>query len=312
MSQELSQLSETPPLPGAVAIPNINKIIQTIATDFAGPDDPAAMAWPYCTWADTGNGLLKRRNAAGTAWVVEGTLFKASLPLYAQDDIPLSDKGPIYVIGTGPMEWDNTDSVYKQSISTTAVKITYDNTASGLTAEDAQAAIDELAAEKLDADKNIVLGTEVTLTNQTAVDFTGIPTTAKRVIVKFSGVSTNGTSNYAIQLGDAGGVENTGYFGLRGYVTSGDTPISLTVSSHFELTYGVVATTTVRGKVVFEKFSDASNKWLSDGRLFDTASPNVFESGGEKELSGALTTVRVTTTNGTDQFDTGTVNISWE
>lgn len=76
MSQELSQLSETPPLPGAVAIPNINKIIQTIATDFAGPDDPAGMSWPYCTWADTGNNLKKRRNAAGTAWVVEGELFQ--------------------------------------------------------------------------------------------------------------------------------------------------------------------------------------------------------------------------------------------
>lgn len=76
MSQELSQLSETPPLPGAVAIPNINKIIQTIATDFAGPDDPAAIAWPYCTWADTGNNLKKRRNAANNAWVVEGELFQ--------------------------------------------------------------------------------------------------------------------------------------------------------------------------------------------------------------------------------------------
>lgn len=76
MSQELSQLSETPPLPGAVAIPNINKIIRTIATDFAGADDPAAMAWPYCTWADTGNNLKKRRNAANSAWVVEGELFQ--------------------------------------------------------------------------------------------------------------------------------------------------------------------------------------------------------------------------------------------
>lgn len=117
MSQELSQLSETPPLPGAVAIPNINKIIRTIATDFAGPDDPAAMAWPYCTWADTGNNLLKRRNAAGTAWVVEGVLFKASLPQYAEADIPLSDKGPIYVIGKGVYEWDGAVYSYVQTPS---------------------------------------------------------------------------------------------------------------------------------------------------------------------------------------------------
>lgn len=32
------------------------------------------ITWPLMTWADTGNMLLKRRNAAGTAWVVEGVL----------------------------------------------------------------------------------------------------------------------------------------------------------------------------------------------------------------------------------------------
>lgn len=34
-----------------------------------------AIKWPYMTWADTANGLLKRRNAAGTAWLVLSPLF---------------------------------------------------------------------------------------------------------------------------------------------------------------------------------------------------------------------------------------------
>src|SRR5690606_34982418 len=46
-----------------------NSALETIATDFAGPDDPAALAGPYMTWADTASGVLKRRNAAGSAWI---------------------------------------------------------------------------------------------------------------------------------------------------------------------------------------------------------------------------------------------------
>lgn len=70
-----SQLETTPPYSGADMVADANDAFQTIATDFAGATDPAAMAWPYATWADTGNMLLKRRNAADTAWVSEGALF---------------------------------------------------------------------------------------------------------------------------------------------------------------------------------------------------------------------------------------------
>lgn len=53
------------------------------------------ITWPYMTWADTGNMLLKRRNAVGTAWVTVGPLlsygsaaltFKAA-PSAASDDV---------------------------------------------------------------------------------------------------------------------------------------------------------------------------------------------------------------------------------
>lgn len=48
---------------------------QGFATEYAGASEPPVM-WAYMTWADTGNMLLKRRNAAGTAWVVEGLLLE--------------------------------------------------------------------------------------------------------------------------------------------------------------------------------------------------------------------------------------------
>lgn len=79
----------TPPLPGAALVDDVNDALATVATDFAGDTDPAALAPPYAVWADTANGLLKRRNAAGTAWVTLRKLFEytpaaSDAPYYAK------------------------------------------------------------------------------------------------------------------------------------------------------------------------------------------------------------------------------------
>lgn len=99
------QLSTTPPQPGVVTFPAINNALQTIATDFSGDTDPAALAWPLSKWADTSTGLLKRRNAAGTEWVVEGSLFSRALNMIPSDEIPTNDQGDILVQGGGRMRW---------------------------------------------------------------------------------------------------------------------------------------------------------------------------------------------------------------
>lgn len=146
MAQSSIQLNTTPPYSGAALVDDVNDALQSLGTDFAGPTDPAAVGGvgPNMTWADTGTLTRKRRNAAGTAWVIEGRLFKNHLPIFAVADIPTSDIEPIYVIGKGVYEWDGV-SAYAPAL------IAYDNTASGLTATDVKGAIDELADEKLDA-----------------------------------------------------------------------------------------------------------------------------------------------------------------
>lgn len=78
MTQEAIQITTTPPLPGLTLVNAINNANLTIATDFAGSDDPAANANAYMTWADTGTGYLKKRNAANNAWVIIARIFPAS------------------------------------------------------------------------------------------------------------------------------------------------------------------------------------------------------------------------------------------
>lgn len=108
MTQEAIVISTTPPLPGLKLVQDTNAALETIATDFAGPSDPASLAAPYMTWADTANSLIKRRNAADTDWVVEGHLFRPALPLVPSGGFPTTDIGPIVAPTQGVMEWDGT------------------------------------------------------------------------------------------------------------------------------------------------------------------------------------------------------------
>lgn len=140
----------------------------------------------------------------------------------------------------------------------------------------------------------------------TSVDFTSIPAGVKRITVMFSGVSTSGTSNYLVQIGDSGGIENTGY---SSYCTIVGTTTSAAASTAGFITnvsigaadvwYGALTLTKVDG-----------NAWVSTSMINYTGG-NRAGSGG-KTLSDTLTQVRITTVNGTDTFDAGTINILYE
>lgn len=91
MTQGPIAVSTTPPLPGLDMVQQMNTALATLGTDFAGDDDPAAYAQPFMTWADTLNGRIMRRNAAGSAWVDLGPLFEEQDPpidgaLFASQD----------------------------------------------------------------------------------------------------------------------------------------------------------------------------------------------------------------------------------
>ncbi len=91
MTQGPIAVSTTPPLPGLDMVQQMNTALATLGTDFAGDDDPAAYAQPFMTWADTLNGRIMRRNAAGSGWVDLGPLFEEQDPpidgaLFASQD----------------------------------------------------------------------------------------------------------------------------------------------------------------------------------------------------------------------------------
>jgi hypothetical protein len=151
-------------------------------------------------------------------------------------------------------------------------------------------------------------GTAVTASG-TSVDFNGIPSTAKRITVMFSGVSTSGTSAPLIQLGDSGGIENTGY--VSGSTAIGNTIVGSLVTSTAGILVAsaAVAAQSFHGSVVFTTLG--SNAWVVQGAVFLTANAT-YVTNGSKTLSDTLDRLRITTVNGTDTFDAGTINILYE
>jgi hypothetical protein len=143
-------------------------------------------------------------------------------------------------------------------------------------------------------------------TSGTSIDFTGIPSYVKRITVMFNGVSTSGTSAIQIQFGDAGGVENTGYSSQAFQYNSGSTTTSTT---GFINSQSSTAAGTQSGAMTL--VSMGSNIWLSSGNLL-TSGGSIAVNAGIKTLSDTLTQLRITTVNGTDTFDAGTINIMYE
>jgi hypothetical protein len=154
----------------------------------------------------------------------------------------------------------------------------------------------------------IVAGTAVASTSGTSIDFTSIPSWVKRVTVMLNGVSTNGTSMVQIQLG-AGSVETSGYFAYGEGMTSA-AMTATAYTSGFGLRNSQTAAEAVYGQLSFTLLG--SNTWLMQGNGAVTGGANAFTCGGGKALSGTLDRVRITTVNGTDTFDAGSINILWE
>lgn len=140
------------------------------------------------------------------------------------------------------------------------------------------------------------------------LSFLDIPSWVKRITVMFNGVSTSGTSSVQIQLGTSSGFVTSGYvaFSTRlalsalatSFITSGVASVNITAT-----------TDTLSGLITIANLT--SNTWASSGNVY-LSSSNGSVTAGSIALSGTLDRVRITTVNGTDTFDAGSINILYE
>jgi hypothetical protein len=160
---------------------------------------------------------------------------------------------------------------------------------------------------------NGTLGTNVTglsasqdLTNpvSNSIDFTGIPSGVKYIIINCYGVSMADPSgtDLLIQIGDSGGIETSSYITSSAII--GSTTANVTNTGGFIVGLGS------SGRVFYGHIhltNVDTNKWLSthSGSLTTTIA---VTGGGQHSLSDTLTQIRVKSASGAN-FDSGIVSI---
>ena len=158
----------------------------------------------------------------------------------------------------------------------------------------------------------ITSGTAVASTSGTSINFTDIPSWVKRITVMFSGVSASGTSDPIIVLGTGAtpSYASSGYAGI--YISQAGGAFG-NLSTYFRISALGSASATMYGTATFTLLT--GNTWVCNsatGNGSASAANQASYCQGSIALSGALTAVRITTVNGTDTFDAGTINIMYE
>jgi hypothetical protein len=157
----------------------------------------------------------------------------------------------------------------------------------------------------------ITLGTVQTTASGTAIDFTSIPSWAKRITVMFNSVTTNGTSSLLLQIGDAGGIQNTGYSGISGFMGAAGANHYPNITKGIPLAYSVMsAASAYSGSLTITKLN--GNMWTIAGNLATTGLLYMLCFAGVKSLTNDLDRLRITTVSESPAFTGGTINISYE
>jgi len=154
-------------------------------------------------------------------------------------------------------------------------------------------------------------GTAVASTSGTSIDFTGIPSWVKRVTVMLNGVSlAAGTTNIVFRLGTSGGIVSTGYLARQANIVA-TTSNGSNETVGFVLGSGGSAADIFYGSIIFTHLN--ANIWCAQGILSQTGATSYTSvPSGAISLGGALDRIRITTVNGTDTFDAGSINILYE
>jgi hypothetical protein len=173
---------------------------------------------------------------------------------------------------------------------------------------DPTSAQDVATKNYVDTNKGFTLLGEVATTSGTAIDLTGLPSTATVVILNLEGVQAVG-STVTLQLIDSGGAETSGYISTGAGVTNASVISVTSYTNGFAIRRG--ATDSFHGSFIFTKKDDTNNTWCLNGIVSSDGVAAIAWSGGSKSLSGDLTGIRLTTQSGSDAFNGGSANLTY-
>jgi hypothetical protein len=156
----------------------------------------------------------------------------------------------------------------------------------------------------------VTLGTATATTSGTAINYTSIPSGTKRITINLTDVSVSGTSNITFRLGDSGGIETSGYLGAASTFSAS----AIATANHTTgcTVNGTGAAIKYSGTIIMTLIDSSANTWAIIGSIGNSAGTATGFLAYSKSLSAELDRIQMTTTGGTDTFDFGTVNITYE
>ena len=316
---------------GAAFRSDVNSALQALGTLQSGATAPAT-TYAYMYWADTTTNTLKQRNAANSGWIVRGTLDESFVLSRSSNTIlDISDRGKV-LIATG--SYTQTLDAAATLSDGWAIDVVVDSGATLVVDPNGSETIDGATTKSIagptqgrivcngtlfrtigfQTQAGITLGTPQASTSGTSIDFTGIPSGTKRITINFVGVSTSGTSIPMVQLGDSGGVETSGYTANAATaIASGGLNFTAGTTGFPLRGFAAAAGNTLTGSLVLTLEDSSDNTWIANGTFYQsTATVDHGFVTGTKATSATLDRVRITTVGGTDTFDAGEINISYE
>ena len=124
----------------------------------------------------------------------------------------------------------------------------------------------------------------------------------------FSGVSTSGTSIPLFQVGTGGTPTTSGYLGASSSIDAA-TASTTNLTTGFGC-YSASAASVIHGAIIITNIT--GNTWVANGTFSKSNAASTIPTAGSVALAGTLNMVRITTVNGTDTFDAGSINILYE
>ena len=154
-----------------------------------------------------------------------------------------------------------------------------------------------------------VLDTPKDTSTGTFFTFTAPFATVTRAIIIFDEVTLDGTEDFSVRVGDAGGIETSGYLSSSMEIDGDDTNTEKASTSGFIIARG--ATGDIHSGTMDLILSNATNNtWIGSHSLKSNSTDVVSGGGSKASLDTVLTTITLLDT-GSDNFNGGEVNIRW-
>lgn len=154
----------------------------------------------------------------------------------------------------------------------------------------------------------LVAGTAIATTSGTAINIdTALPSWVRRITIAYSGVSLSGSAHSVIQLG-SGSFTTSGYTSTGAYAgTANSAGVASTTAGL--MVHGGSSTNAFTGTMTIVGMG--SNLWVASHSGMLSSTIGVMGA-GFITLGGTLDRIRITTTNGTDAFDAGSLILLYE